>query len=84
MSEHPEWCDPLSCNVSGKIGAHRSKPITVDQIQINIYADATTPDVPLVEIRCEAMLLQPRTAYGIGRMLVTLGKRANSGGGSAP
>jgi hypothetical protein len=80
MKDHPDWCDRLSCNASGPLGAHRGKPVTVDQVQLNLYCDATTPDTPCVEIYCEATLLQPHTAYAVGRVLAQLGRTAHNNG----
>jgi hypothetical protein len=81
MTDHPEWCDvATSCDASGNIGAHRSKPIKIDGYALNLYSDAIAPDTPLVELHCGASTLDPRSAYALGRMLSTLGRRANGNG----
>lgn len=80
MSAHPDWCDvATSCDVSGPLGGHRSKPIKIDGYTLNLYADAAAPEVSLVELHCGASILEPRSAYALGRMLYTLGRRANVG-----
>jgi hypothetical protein len=79
MSQHPQWCSPDYCHVAGASGAHRSLPIVVDGFAIGLFAEAATPDAVLVEVHCGASTLAARTAYAVGRTLMTFGKRANNG-----
>ncbi|OLB76931.1 MAG: hypothetical protein AUI14_17540 [Actinobacteria bacterium 13_2_20CM_2_71_6] len=81
MSEepHPDWCVPQMCSARGSTGAHRSRPVFVDRqlsLMANLVAVAAAPAVVLVEIRCAQLVLPPRAAYGLGRLLVSLGRAA--------
>jgi hypothetical protein len=76
---HPSWCDRDRCTARGSRGAHRSALVRVDQavrIEASLYALASAPELPLVEIRCGERVLSGRNAYGLGRILVSLGKAA--------
>ncbi len=72
---HPHWCDRVHCDP----GAHRSRPVSIDRlrtIRANLYAPAASPDVAFVEVHCGATVLPAREAYGLGRMLMMLGRVA--------
>ena len=76
--EHPDWCVPLHCTANqGRTGAHRSRPAIIDgtKVTAHLYATATTPEATYVEVHAE-VLLPARTAYGLGRVLTSLGKAA--------
>lgn len=76
---HPDWCLRLYCTANlGRSGAHRSAPIIVADVPVritaNLYAVAQLPDDVLVEVQGLPVLLPARMAYGLGRVLVSLGK----------
>jgi hypothetical protein len=48
------------------------------RITANLYAVAAVPEDVLVEVRGLSVLLCARTAYGLGRVLVSLGKAGDS------
>jgi len=53
--------------------------VTVDpavRIDANLYSVASAPETVLIEIRCGERVLSGRNAYGLGRILVSLGKAA--------
>ncbi len=78
---HPAWCDESGCTATGTSGAHRGQPVLADPagtVLANLYASAAAPEVVLVEVRCEKAVLAARLAYGLGRVLVSLGKSANN------
>ncbi len=75
---HPHWCDRERCTARGSRGAHRSAVVTVDpavRIDANLYSVASAPETVLVEFRCGERVLSGN-AYGLGRILVSLGKAA--------
>jgi hypothetical protein len=76
--QHPHWCGRTGvCTANGAAGAHRSASVVVDpavRIRANLYAVAAAPDVVLVEFSCGETVLAPRVAYGLGRVLVSLGR----------
>jgi hypothetical protein len=79
MEGHPGWCVRGYCTANRtNSGAHRSAPIIVSDaplpITANLYADAALPGDVLVEVRGLPVLLPARMAYGLGRVLVSLGK----------
>ena len=74
---HPHWCDRLD---SGH-GAHRSRPVAADRnrlIWANLYEAA---GVAGVELRCGTAVLSAREAYGLGRLLMLLGRVAEDAAG---
>ena len=53
--------------------------VTVDpavKIEANLYSVASALETVLVEFRCGERVLSGRNAYGLGRILVSLGKAA--------
>ena len=52
----------------------------VMRLEANLYAAAHAPNIVLVEIRCGQTVLTARAAYGLGRVLVSLGRAANGTG----
>ncbi len=79
---HPYWCAQGACNAIGVTGAHRSMPTVVDGFSVNLFADAARPDVAMVEFRCAPTLIPPRTAYTVGKLMVSLGRAAVDGDAS--
>ena len=86
---HPGWCVRFYCTANGvRSGAHRSTPIVVSEpplgITANLYAAAGLPGQTVVEVRGVAVLLPVGVAYGLGRVLTSLGRAGQaeeSGGG---
>jgi hypothetical protein len=77
VSGHPDWCVRTYCTSTGHSGAHRSAPVAVDT-SVSVTANLYSPSagVTLVEVHCGQTLLPPDAAYGLGRLLVSLGKAA--------
>lgn len=81
VSAHPDWCVRTYCTSTGHSGAHRSAPTRVDAsvaVTANLYSPSA--GVTLVEVHCGQTLLPPDAAYGLGRLLVSLGKSASGQG----
>jgi hypothetical protein len=81
VGEHPWWCIRRFCTVNdaGVDGAHRSTPFKIDEpglLTANLYAVKWVPDSAMVEVRGARILLPADEAYGLGRVLVSLGKAA--------
>lgn len=79
MTAHPPWCVRFYCTSTGYVGAHRSTPLAVEavvQVTASLYAAASAPDVTLVEVHCGQTLLPAEAAYGLGRILLSLGRAA--------
>jgi hypothetical protein len=78
---HPSWCLRAYCTAetAGRVGAHRSRPVVVGphSLTANLYADATEPNVVLVEVAGCYTLMHPCNAYGFGRVLAGLGRLAD-------
>jgi len=75
---HPSWCVRHHCTANqGRTGAHRSKPVIIDgtKVSANLYASAAEPEAVYVEVHAE-VLLPARDAYGLGRILMSLGRAA--------
>ena len=80
LPSHPSWCVRHYCtaNPVGRSGAHRSRPVLVGppKLTANLYAGAVDPDLVMIEIHASSVLLPAADAYGLGRILVSLGKMA--------
>jgi hypothetical protein len=84
VGEHPSWCVRHFCTANqGRSGAHRSRPILVNdrplQITAALYADAALPEAVLVEVtrnHVSLVLLPAAVAHNLGRVLTSLGAAA--------
>jgi len=82
VTAHPSWC--AVCTVEGQTGAHRSRAVVVsadEEVSVNLFASGAAPSLVLVEFHCAQPVLTPRTANGLGRLLLSLSRAATNGRG---
>ena len=69
----PSWCANRIPDFP-----HRGRVYDIGEVHASLYADADTPDLVTIDLVCDSEYLDPRTAFALGRLLITLSKVANS------